>query len=140
MEFSLACFTVLDNLCKVFERSLTNNFISTIIWVFRCFWLIGNYFWLFYWLCAFVSYKWLTVFFSITRISFFFLVCFKATKISLFFLKTTFQWIITSFFNKSNSFIIVFHDKALSSLTDIFFIALAVFRIYIINKREKMAL
>ena len=43
----------------------------------------------------------------------------------------SFLWIVIGFFNKSNSFITVFEEikESLSSLTAIFFIALAIFMI-----------
>ena len=49
-----------------------NWFYITNVWVFKVFWLIKNYFSLFYWFCVFLSYKWWIEFFSITWIGYFF--------------------------------------------------------------------
>ena len=96
------------------------------VWVFKSFWLISNHFWLFYWFSVFLSYKWLIVY------QVFVLLIYLQATINLFF--QTFHWIITSSNRKSNSFIIVikvFKDKVSDFIDWNFFIALAVFRIYI---------
>ena len=50
----------------------------------------------------------------------------------------TFYWIATVFFNKSNSFVIVFKDEV-SEFIVIIFVALVIFRVHVIilGKQEK---
>ena len=125
---------------RSFWMFFNNWFYSNYVWVSNSFWLISNYFWLFYWFCVFLN-KWLKVFFSIARIrSFFYLFICEQQKI---FFYQAFHWITTIFLRKSNSFRIIFKNKLFDFIDWHLFIALAVFRIYVIicrktqNKKKK---
>ena len=88
-----------------------NWFFTNNVLVFKSFWLISNYFRIFYWFCVFLSYIWLIVFFDIGRILYFFYYLLIRLHAITNLSSQMFHWIITSFFSKSNSFAIVFKDK-----------------------------
>ena len=97
---------VLDNLFEVFGCSVITGFIPTMSKAFGWLLIISNCFTDF---LFFFYYKWLIVLFSIMRFMYISISLLASDNKSIFF--QAFQWIITAFFKKSNSFIIVFKDK-----------------------------
>ena len=82
-----AYLIVIDNFYEVFGFSAIIDFVFTVFWVFKGFWLINNYFWSCYWFSVLLSYKWLKWSFALLRsgIFFFFINLFASSNKSFLF-------------------------------------------------------
>ena len=127
LETFSACMIVLYNLYKVSGCSVITDFILIMFRFFKRFSFLSKHFWFFYWFCVFfLTNDWWGPL-SLRGSGIFSINLFWRNKKNV-----PFHWVITSFFSKSNSLTIVFKDKFSDFMDWCYFIALAVFRIYII--------